>query len=61
MRLYNMRESAKYLETHGKLFKDQGISFDITWAENDELKKYWWNLLSKLDADWHNDGEAHTT
>ena len=34
---YKVREAAEYLVTHGKLFKDQGISFDKTWAENNEL------------------------
>ena len=37
VRPYKVREAAEYLVTHGKLFKDQGISFDKTWAENDEL------------------------
>ena len=31
-----MRGAAEYLVTHGKLFKDQGISLDKTWAENDK-------------------------
>ena len=37
VRPYKVREAAEYLVTHGKLFKDQGISFDNTWAENDEV------------------------
>ena len=37
VRPYKVREAAEYLVTHGKLFKEQGISFDKTWAENDEL------------------------
>ena len=37
VRPYKVREAAEYLVTPGKLFKDQGISFDKTWAENDEL------------------------
>ena len=37
VRPYKVREAAEYLVTHGKLFKDQGISFDKTWAENNEL------------------------
>ena len=37
VRPYKVREAAEYLVTHGKLFKDQGISFDKTWAENDAL------------------------
>ena len=37
VRPYKVREAAEYLVTHGKLFKDQGISFDKTWAENDVL------------------------
>ena len=37
VRPYKVREAAEYLVTHGKLFKDQGISFNETWAENDEL------------------------
>ena len=37
VRPYKVREAAEYLVTHGKLFKDQGISFDNTWAENDAL------------------------
>ena len=37
VRPYKVREAAEYLVTHGKLFKDQGITFDKTWTENDEL------------------------
>ena len=37
VRPYKVREAAEYLVTHGKSFKDQGISFDKTWAENDEV------------------------
>ena len=37
VRPYKVREAAEYLVTHGKLFKDQGILFDKTWAENNEL------------------------
>ena len=37
VRPYKVREAAEYLVTRGKLFKEQGISFDKTWAENDEL------------------------
>ena len=37
VRPYKVREAAEYLVTHGKLFKDQGISFDKNWAENEEV------------------------
>ena len=38
VRPYNVCEAAEYLMTHGKLFKDQGITFDRNWAaNNDEL------------------------
>ena len=38
VRPYNVYEAAEYLMTHGKLFKDQGITFDRNWAaNNDEL------------------------
>ena len=37
VRPYKVREAAEYLVTHGKLFKDQGIVFDMNWeAGNDE-------------------------
>ena len=37
VRPYTVREAAEYLVTHGKLSRDQGILFDKTWAENNEL------------------------
>ena len=38
VRPYKVHEAAEYLVTYGKLFKDQGITFDRNWAaDNDEL------------------------
>ena len=37
VRPYKVRQAAEYLVTHGKLFKDQGISFDQTWDDNNEI------------------------
>ena len=60
VRPYKVREAAEYLVTHGKLFKDQGISFDKTWAENDELSNSIdVNERSSLQIDT-NIGETHT-
>ena len=59
VRPYKVRQAAEYLVTHGKLFKDQGISFDKTWDENYELSD---NddiddgSLLQIDR---NDGESH--
>ena len=59
VRPYKVRQAAEYLVTHGKLFKDQGISFDKTWDENYELSD---NddiddgSLLQIDT---NDGESH--
>ena len=39
VRTYTVRQAAEYLETQEKLFKDQDISFDKTWAE--EKYCYW--------------------
>ena len=60
VRPYKVREAAEYLVTHGKLFKDQGISFDKTWAENGELSNSIdVNERSSLQIDT-NMGEPHT-
>ena len=60
VRPYKVREAAEYLVTHGKLFKDQGISFDKTWAENGELSNSIdVNERSSMQIDT-NMGEPHT-
>ena len=60
VRPYKVRETAEYLVTHGKLFKDQGISFDKIWAKNDKLSNSIdVNERSSLQIDT-NIGEPHT-
>ena len=59
VRPFKGREAAEYLVTHGTLFKDQGISFDKTWAENGELSNTVdVNERSSLQIDT-NVGEPH--